>query len=205
MDDLEYQEIITRLNQIFMLRNNLLTFSFTAVLAILGLAFTKDVDNIAAIYLLPFFLIIPFTGRIVYYRNEEARIGVLLENSGRRKTLNGYNKAVKESRGRTYNLVAVLVNFEMLFLSIACLMVCILKYPKGLSEFNGLDVLYFSVAVLCTIIVFCIIKWAYNFDNVRNYYEKTWGESKLDADSKRKSYIVKFDTAKYEVTMKKLE
>ena len=48
MDDLEYQEIITRLNQIFVLRNNLLTFSFTAVLAILGLAFTKDVDNIAA-------------------------------------------------------------------------------------------------------------------------------------------------------------
>ncbi len=77
-------------------------------------------------------------------------------------------------------MIAVLVNFEMLFLSIACLMVCILKYPKTLIDFNILDVLYFGVAILCTMIVFCIIKWAYNFEKVRNYYEKTWVESKLE-------------------------
>ena len=125
-------------------------------------------------------MIVPFTGRIVYYRNEEARIIVLLEKSGRRQTIKKYNRVVKESRGRTYNLIAVLVNFEMLFLSIACLMVCILKYPKTLIDFNILDALYFGVAILCTMIVFCIIKWAYNFEKVRNHYEKTWVESKLE-------------------------
>lgn len=180
MDELEYKEVITRLQQIFAIRNNLLTFSFTAVLAILGLAFSGEADNVAAIYLLPYFLIVPFTGRIVYYRNEEARLYVLLESSGRRQTIKNYNKLVKESRGRMYKLIALLVNYEMLFLSLACLMLCILKYEKNISDFRIEDYIYFGVAIIATMTVFCIINWAYNFDKIRDYFEKKWVESKLD-------------------------
>ena len=52
-------------DEITSLRNNLLTFAFTTVLAVIGIAFANlDKDIPPLLYLLPHFLIIPFAARI---------------------------------------------------------------------------------------------------------------------------------------------
>lgn len=67
--DEEYSKIIEKLKFFDTTRNTLLTFSFTAVLAVLGIAISTDVSEMNPwICLIPFFLIIPFSARISYYR-----------------------------------------------------------------------------------------------------------------------------------------
>lgn len=64
----EYEKLIQRREFDDKMRNTLLTFSFTAVLAILGLALSINMDSYTAwLCLVPFCLIIPFTARISYY------------------------------------------------------------------------------------------------------------------------------------------
>lgn len=167
----EYMEISRRMDCIFNIRNNLLTFSFTAVLAILGVAYTGNTDNVPAVFLLPYFLIIPFTARIVYYRNEEARLSVLLEKYQGRKILTKYNAKVKEDIGKVYPIIAVLVNYEMFALSLACLMLCICKYPKTIREFRLGDLLYFMAATICTGLVFIIITSSFRFGKIKEEFE----------------------------------
>ena len=74
----EYDKLIKRLEFYDSMRNNLLTFSFTAVLTVLGVAMTMNMDsNSSWMCLIPFFLIIPFAARIAYYRLASAHFGSL--------------------------------------------------------------------------------------------------------------------------------
>ncbi len=67
-------------DEITSLRNNLLTFAFTTVLAVIGIAFANlDKDIPPLLYLLPHFLIIPFAARITYYRMNHAHKNSFLE------------------------------------------------------------------------------------------------------------------------------
>ncbi len=64
MSDKEYDKLYERLNYNVSTRTSLLTFSFTTVSAVLGLAFGLDNENINPyLFLAPFFFIIPFTAR----------------------------------------------------------------------------------------------------------------------------------------------
>lgn len=82
----EYDKLIKRLEFFDTMRNNLLTFSFTSVLTVLGVALAIDMDSLSAwICLIPFLLIIPFTARISYYRLASAHITSFLK-----KWKNGY-------------------------------------------------------------------------------------------------------------------
>lgn len=80
VSDREYSKLIKRLEAINSTRNSLLTFSFTAVLTVLGIAIADDMDSISAwLCLIPFLLIIPFTARISYYRLASAHINSFLK------------------------------------------------------------------------------------------------------------------------------
>ena len=79
VSDREYSKLIKRLEAINSTRNSLLTFSFTAVLTVLGIAIANDMDSISAwLCLIPFLLIIPFTARISYYRLASSHINSFL-------------------------------------------------------------------------------------------------------------------------------
>lgn len=85
VSDREYSKLIKRLEAINSTRNSLLTFSFTAVLTVLGIAIADDMDSISAwLCLIPFLLIIPFTARISYYRLASAHINSFLKNLQKR-------------------------------------------------------------------------------------------------------------------------
>lgn len=80
VSDREYSKLIKRLEAINNTRNNLLTFLFTAVLTVLGIAIANDMDSISAwICLTPFLLIIPFAARISYYRLASTHINSFLK------------------------------------------------------------------------------------------------------------------------------
>ncbi len=77
----EFERISKRLDFNLATRTNLLTISFTTVLATLALAFTVDLDKISCfVFLTPFFLIVPFSARIAYYRIIYARMYSYLRN-----------------------------------------------------------------------------------------------------------------------------
>lgn len=186
MSQEEYTFISNKLQDIFNTRNNLLTFSFTAVLAVLAVAFTEGTINVPAVYLLPFFLILPFTGRIVYYRNEEARLLVCLEEAGMHSYLKIFNRNVKDSKKGIYFLIRILVNYEMFFLSVACVLLCVCKYPKQICTFNIVDYIYFAIALVCTGSVFAIITSSFDFDKIRKEYSRKilFNDNKAEDENK---------------------
>ena len=80
MTDREYNYWQKTLERDVSTRTSLLTFSFTTVLAILGIALSNNSADVSPlVYLVPYFLIIPFQGRIAYYRLIHARISAYLE------------------------------------------------------------------------------------------------------------------------------
>ena len=118
----ELKSLLQYRHEITSLRVNLLTFSFTTVLAVIGIAFANlDKDIPSFLYLLPYFLIIPFTARITYYRINSAHRGSFLRvfypdfTKFERGTM-----FVREQQRKSFKLIAFLVNMEMLFLGIAC-------------------------------------------------------------------------------------
>lgn len=181
MSEREEQAIQEYLISIFNTRNNILTFSFATVLATLGLAFAKDMDIAPFIYILPYFLLIPFTARIVYYRDAEARLNIALENSGTRKFMKIFNSKVRERNDGKFNIIGILVNYEMFILSLACLSVCILKYPKNISAFITADYLYFICVFLCVIIIFLMTSYTFSYKEIRDVYDDKWSKAEMDS------------------------
>lgn len=67
--DPEYARLQQELHANIDIRNKLLTFSFTTVLTVIGIGLA-NLDSIFFLaYLLPFFIIIPCTSRIIYYKD----------------------------------------------------------------------------------------------------------------------------------------
>lgn len=94
--------------------------------------------------MLPFFIIVPFTGRITYYRIWEAYLEVCLEEHGEHLRQKNFNKYVQiERANKVDGIMAVLVNYEMFILAAACL-------------------------------VFIIITAAFSFSKVKDAYRKKW-------------------------------
>lgn len=110
----EYEKLIQRREFDDKMRNTLLTFSFTAVLAILGLALSINMDSYTAwLCLVPFCLIIPFTARISYYRLESAHINSFFKVFASQKMKYEIGSSiVTENNCRYYPLLKWLVNHE---------------------------------------------------------------------------------------------
>ena len=86
--DKEFDKLIQRLAFFDSTRNSLLTFSFTAVLAVIGITIAEDADSFNPwICLIPFLLIIPFAARIAYYRLASAHINEFLKTFASDKML----------------------------------------------------------------------------------------------------------------------
>lgn len=67
--DLEYTRLQQELHTNIDIRNKLLTFSFTAALAVLGIGLANFDSIFFLAYLIPFIIIIPCTSRIIYYKD----------------------------------------------------------------------------------------------------------------------------------------
>ena len=100
----EYEKLVNRLEFFDTMGNSLLSFSFTSVLAVLGVALAMDMTAINAwLCLIPFFLILPYTARISYNRLASAHITSFLKVfSADRMQFEIGADTVKESKIKIY-------------------------------------------------------------------------------------------------------
>ena len=167
----EYEKLVKTLNSMETTRNNLLTFSFTAVLTILGVAIgIEDINPL--ICLLPFFLIIPFAARISYYRLATAHINSFLEFFAPERMfyMNG-KKSVPAKYGKLYPFIAWLVNYEMFLLSLTPTICFWWRCASWISEWAVYHVFLLAIPFPCLLVVFLIANSTFNYKKLSESYE----------------------------------
>lgn len=176
--DIEYQKLVNRLEFHDSMRNNLLTFSFTAVLAILGIALELELDAISStICLLPYLLIIPFSARISYYRLSSAHISAFLRTYASDRVVFeiGSEKAPEECGIKWgYGQIAFWVNHEMFFLGIASSLVYYLKFIPCTNGHFFWNYIGYIAPVVLAIWVFLISHSTYKYSNIVSKYKDHW-------------------------------
>lgn len=176
MTNREYEYWVKNLEHNVSTRTNLLTFAFTTVLAVLGLALSVDNDTINVIaFLVPYFLIIPFEGRIAYYRIIHARISAYLEVViPADRSLDIIGVAVPEKQSNFFNIIVLLNNYEMFFLSCATALVFYSKYPVSLQAFQMKDYFLCLIPLVLSAFVLLIVAYAFNYDRWKKKYKDKW-------------------------------
>lgn len=174
--DKEYEKLIKRLEFFDTMRNNLLTFSFTAVLAILGVALAMDMDSISAwLCLIPFCLIVPFSARIAYYRLASAHINSFLRQfSAEEMQFEIGTSVVTENCCKFYHQIAWLINHEMVLLGVATSCIFYLKYISVLKTWSYYNYVGLIVPVILTAIVYLISDSTYSYKKLMEHFEREW-------------------------------
>ena len=172
----EYEKLVKRIEFFDSMRNTLLTFSFTATLAVLGLAISEAMDARGSwICLIPFFLIIPFSARISYYRLASAHINSFLRvYAPLSMKFEIGAETVKEGKCKHYNLIAWLVNHEMFFLGIATTCTFYVKYLLSIEKWELPYYLGIIIPIVLNFIVFVISDSAYNYNRLVKEFSEDW-------------------------------
>lgn len=178
LDDKEYERLWNILEYNVSTRTSLLTFSFTTVLAVIGVAIgTESKDFSVYIYLMPYCLIIPFTARIVYYRITHAHISAfLIEYAPEKMKFHQKTKFVAEKQNKLFSIIAILVNYEMFVLAITCAIIFEQKYFNTVNSFGKKEIFIIIVPILLSLVVFFIISYGYNYSKIKNNYLSKWNE-----------------------------
>ena len=177
ISELEYQRLVSRMEFDDTMRNQLLTFSFTTVLAVLGVAL--GIENLGSmnsiICLVPYLLIIPFEARIAYYRLEDAHINSFLAvfATDRHKYPIGC-KNVKEGICKYYGLMAWLVNNEMVLLGIATGLVFYIRYVPSIEEWNYWYCIPLIIPIISEIIIVLLANSTRNYGELKAKFETEW-------------------------------
>lgn len=125
----EYVQLTKLIESYDRYRNNILTFSFATVLMTFCLSLASEIDYSVWLYVVPYFVIIPFSGRYMYYRIASAHlISFLCVYDEKGTGFWGGLKYVPEAQSQSFKVIAILVNFEMLFLSVAVALMASIKY-----------------------------------------------------------------------------
>ena len=176
--DIEYQKLINRLEFHDLMRNNLLTFSFTAVLTVLGIALKLELNAISAcVCLLPYLLIVPFAARISYYRLASAHISSFLGCYAKDRVQFELNaERVQESNGikRGYSQLAFLVNHEMFLLGITSSLVFYLKFIPCTNGQLWWNYVGYITPIALAMWVFCISHSTNKYDDIVKRYQEHW-------------------------------
>ena len=181
----DYEMITEKKRAALGIRNNLLTFSFTAVLAVIGVAFAQEGEVNPIILLLPYCLIVPFTARITYYRIQSAYYdGFLKAHSSSLSVFSGLTgkDGVSDLGGVnkiTGWMIGKLMNFEMLVLSIACAVLFYVSYSVEMQDFSMRDWVMNSLPIIFSLLVFAIILTGLDYRKIKDRYEKEWSNHKF--------------------------
>lgn len=179
----EYSTLVNRLQFNDTTRNNLLTFSFTAVLTFLGVILSITPPVTPFICLLPYFLIIPFSARITYYRVSSAHIDSFLRCfSPENSVFRWGSTEVREKHNRAYGLIAWLVNHEMVMLSLVVGVAYGYQYCITCGIESAVDVLCALAALPLIGIVYVITDSANNYRALYDLYVPKWYAYKAGTD-----------------------
>lgn len=173
----EYDKLIQKLSFYDTTRNALLTFSFTAVLAVLGVALTVELNIVSScVCLVPFLLIIPFSARISYYRLASAHINSFLKLfATKNMQFEIGTSTVTENQIPSYKLLAWLVNHEMFLLGIATSCIFYINYiPFVIKSFNFWIGIVIVIPILLNLFVFIICDSTYSYKNLMTKFTHEW-------------------------------
>lgn len=176
LESSEYSRLIARLEFHDNTRNSLLTFSFTAVITILGFALPMALDEISILLcLIPYLLIIPFSARITYYRLSSAHISSFLRVYAPEKMqFELGTREVREGSGIAYKLIAFLVNHEMFLLGLVANIVFYFKCFQCVTIWKWYNYLFIIISVLLLLLVYYITHSAFNYSKMTKKYMKEW-------------------------------
>lgn len=172
----EYEKLIRRLEFFDTMRNNLLTFSFTSVLTVLGVALALDMTSVGAcLCLIPFFLIIPFAARIAYYRLASAHINSFLRMFAKDSMqFEIGTSTVTEDNCMFYKNIAWLINHEMFLLSIATSVTFYLKFAVSLDNWTHWYIIELIIPILSSAIVYLLSHSTYSYKKLMEGFEDRW-------------------------------
>lgn len=177
----EYDRLVKLLDFYDTTRNHLLSFSFTAVLAIIGAALAIETDKLNVwLYLMPYFLIIPFTARIAYYRLASAHINSFLkEFAWERMIFPKGTEVVKEGCCKRYEMIAWLINHEMVMLAAAVTIIFYLKYfgfPSRIiiSPGSCADNFALILPIILLGVVYSISDATYSYKDLMDNFAHGW-------------------------------
>lgn len=177
--DKEYTMLTQKLKFFDTTRNSLLTFSFTSVLAVLGIALNMEEVNTINVWIciVPFFLIIPFSARISYYRLATAHINSFLKKFANRDMIFTVGAdTVKEDKCKYYKWVAWLVNHEMAILGMATSFIFYMKYIPLIKNLTIKEFVFLCIPIILNIIVYVISDSAYDYSGIENKFSEEWNQ-----------------------------
>ena len=171
----EYNRHINTLSRFNTIKNSLLTFSFTAVLTLLGIVIASNGQISPLVCLIPYFLIIPFSARIAYYRLASAHINTFLKVFEPKKMIfeNG-TPDVPEKQGKIFPVIAWLINHEMVVLAIATGLIYCYQYYNYATLCTWVDILLFLPPLPFVIAVFVISNSTYSYKDLCEGYKPKW-------------------------------
>ena len=179
LSDEEYNTHISTLEFFDTTRNSLLTFAFTTVLALVGAIIALDNPISPYFCLFPYFLIIPFTARITYYRLSSAHINAFLRSYAPEKAIfKRGSTIVREKHNWVYTFIAWFVNHEMFILSIAVGIIYAYQY-QATNDINSFGSIVKLLIPLPFIIFDYIITHSTNsYPKLLSHYQEQWDEYK---------------------------
>ena len=177
LTDEEYNTHINTLEFFDTTRNTLLTFAFTTVLALVGAIIALDSPISPYLCLFPYFLIIPFTARITYYRLSSAHINSFLRSYAPEKTLfKRGSTIVREKHNWVYVFIAWFVNHEMFLLSIAVGIIYVYQYQAVNNIDSFWSVVKLLVPLPLIIFDYIITHSTNSYPKLLSHYQKQWDE-----------------------------
>lgn len=174
--EVEYNKLIQRLEFFDTMRNQLLIFSFTSVLTILGVAIGININSTNVwVCLVPFLLIIPFAARISYYRLASAHINSFLKRFAQRDIqFELGTNIVIEGRCKHFKLIAWLVNHEMVLLGIATSCVFYFEYIVVVKNFIFWNYIILIIPLIFNWIIYIITDSTYSYKDLMNNFLSEW-------------------------------
>lgn len=185
----EYRILHNEINQKIALQNTILTFTITTTVAILTIAVS---ENITIIYLVPFFIIIPMSMRIAYYRSVISKLSayiiIFLEPNLKdmkwetRNAILGARLRQKECKKKNRKF-AFSRNYECLILSIICYLLYVLDYIKD-KTITLCIIIIVALPVLFVLWEFIITKRINSLDQVQKEWINEWEQLKNKEENK---------------------
>ena len=201
LTEAEFDRLNARLETNHKIRNDILTFTFSIVITALGvgLAFKSDDPVIAYLFLLPFFIIVPFQARLTYYRMEDAHIRAyfaIYRPEWDTFYVNARNEIVQvgESIGLgklSYRAIAWLMNHEMVVLSWALAGIFYFRYCPTIQEWDAGVWVSLAAPVVLIFLVWWFASAAGKFRKVFRNYADGWQllkEKELETAKRNQSH-----------------
>lgn len=165
----KYDDLISDMKYNLKVRNDLLKFGFTTVIATFALAFAREhIPHI--IFLIPFFILTPFNSKISQYRLWHASMSAYITvfDDTKIKMENFY---IPLEKNIIHKFILFCVRIEFLILSIICLAIFFLTCDGSKSIEN------YACGILALFLVTlngAICVSTYNYGKLHEWYEKLW-------------------------------